>query len=180
MFSMRFILVVSAALVLHLVMALGFMVCRSSALRGYHDQVRDWEKDWETEDYDRETAQAEELKVEYGAGPLELLAYDPRLDIQTVLRKLFQAATPNTYVVEVGVDRFTEFSIAINVFNMPDKKILAGYLQEVFSRVDPAPVYQVVFYTTTENNYLVVDQARLRAVRDWKGMSKEEIAKICF
>ena len=180
MISMRVILVVSAGVVLHLAMALGFMACRSSAGREHNDQVNSWQKQWEAEDGEREDAHREELEKEYGASPMEMLAYDPRIDIKTALKKLFQAAMPETYVVEVEVERFTEFTVLINVFNMPDKYRLAEYLQAVFSRLDPAPVYQVVFFTRAEKQYVVVDRTQLMAVKDWKGMTKEQIAQVCF
>jgi hypothetical protein len=175
---MRLIIVVSAAVVVHLALALGFIACRHSADIASEDEIRALAKQWEAEDDQRLESEKEELAKEFGAGELDLLAYNPAVDIETILRKLFDGVTPDTYVVEVKVDRFSEFTVLVNMFQMPEKPQLAGYLKQVFSRVDPNLVYQVAFYV--KDQFIVVDRTQLLQIEDWKNANEDEIIEKCL
>jgi hypothetical protein len=171
-------MVLLGAAVLHLLMAIGFLGGRSH-LRSSHDQaIATLNDQWKEEDAERKAKQEDELQSKYGSTKLERIAFDPRMNIKLVLEKLLHAAMPAEYDIRVSVNRFTEFRIFVNVYNMPEPSKLAGYLKGVFSLVDPRFVYQIVF--TDEDNYWIIDQSQLLNVGDWKTASTSQIMKYCF
>lgn len=174
----RFIILLATTLVIHMVCGLGFLWQKNSAIDSQESEMADLRTQWDEEDAERKAFQEQELQSKYGTSKLDRIVFDPRLDINLVLLKLFEAAMPSEYLVEVKTDRFTEFSIYVNVYNMPHTSDLAGYLKEVFSRVKPRYAYQVIF--TDEDRYWVIDHNKLMRISDWKNASISDIKKKCF
>ena len=174
----RLVMVALGAAVLHLVIAIGFLGSRTHMRNSQVRTLNALKDQWREEDAERKDKQEEELQAKYGTTKLDRIAYDPRMDIRLVLEKLCRAALPAEYDLKVSVDRFTEFRIFVNVYNMPQTYVLVKYMREIFSRVDPRFVYQVVF--TDEDNFWIIDQGQLRNVGDWKTPGDDRIMKYCF
>ncbi|HUT53048.1 MAG TPA: hypothetical protein VM658_06630 [bacterium] len=171
-------LVLLGAAVLHLFIAIGFLWSRNHMGGGQDQTIATLKDQWREEDAERRSEQEDELQSKYGTTKIDRIAFDPRMDIKLVLEKLCRAVMPNEYDIRVTVDRFTEFRIFVNTYNMPQTNVLAGYLKDIFSRVDPRYVYQVTF--TDEDNFWIIDQAQLLRVGDWKSAGDDEIKKYCF
>ena len=174
----RLVLVGLGAAVIHLIIAISFLWVKNHGQENQEQTIAALQEQWKEEDNQRQAEQEQQLVAKYGTTKLDRIAFDPRMDIKLVLTKLFQAVMPSEYMTKVDVDRFTEFKIFVNVYNMPETNVLAGYLQEVFSRVEPRYVHQIIF--TDEERFWIVDQTQLRFVPDWKNTSIEEIKKYCF
>jgi hypothetical protein len=171
-------LIVLGAAVIHLVVAIGFLWVKNRSGESHKRELATLQEKWAEEDADRRSKQEEELVAKYGTTKTDRIAFDPRMDIKLVLQKLFQAVMPPEYTIKVEVDRFTEFSVSVNVYNMPESTTLAAYLKEIFSRVDPRFAYQVMFYD--EERFWIIDQGQLTNVRDWQSASVEDVKKYCF
>jgi len=175
--NMRLIIVLTATLILHFAFAIVFQLQRGGIISDQQAETQTLDAKWSEEDAEREARQEEELQQKYGTNQLDRIAADPRMNIQLVEQKLFQAVMPHEYQTTVSVDRFTEFRVLVNVFNMPETATLAGYLKEVFSRLDPALVSETVF--TDGDRFWIVDQAELTQL-DWKTATTEQIVRVCF
>jgi len=174
----KFALALLGTAVVHFTMGIGFLWQKNIANRNNNDAIASLQSRWESEDRERKARQEEELQSKYGTNKLDRIAFDPRMDIELVLLKMFEAAMPPEYLITVKVDRFSEFSIDVNVFNMPETDKLARYLKEIFSRVEPRHVHKIVF--TDEDNYWVINRGRLLKVGNWKNASVSQIMKQCF
>jgi len=174
----RLIAVLVTTLVVHLVIGLGFLWQKNSAWESQKSEIASLRAQWDEQDFERKSVQEEELKSRYGTTKLDRISFDPRMDIRLVILKLFEGVMPPEYLVTVDVDRFSEFMVYINVYNMPETGSLAGYLKEVFSRVDSRDVYQLIF--TDEDNYWIIDQNKLSKIGNWENTSIKDIKKNCF
>ncbi len=178
MFNQKMITVVVAAIVLHLACGIGFMWCGNRSAENHGEGIRKSKLQWGRDDDNRRALQEEELQAKFGTTKLDRIAYDPRMDVRLVLDKLFVEATPETYEIEVTVDRFDEFTVYVFTLNQPDKFVLAGYMKEVFARVDPALVNQLIFSDGDE--FVIVENAQLVKISDWENASTDEVVKTCL
>ena len=174
----KFVLVLLGTAVIHFAMGIGFLWQKNIAEKSLDNTISSLRDKWKSEDREREAKPEEELQSKYGTNELDRIAFDPRMDIELVLLKMFEAAMPSEYSIKVSVDRFTEYSAHINVYNMPETDILARQLKEVFSRVQPKFVHKIVF--TDEDNYWIIDRRQLQKIGNWKSASISEIMKCCF
>jgi len=174
----KLIMIIMGAVVVHLAIAIVFLLWQGSISRTSTATMDNLKSEWSFEDTQRKVAHEEELISKYGADKLDRIIYDPRLDIQLVLEKLFQEVLPEEYIVEVSVDRFTEFKVYVNVFNMPQTEQLAEAIKKVFSKIDSKYVYQIIF--TDGDHYWVIDTEQLERVGNWESASIDRIRKYCF
>lgn len=175
--DIRLIAIAATILVLHVVIAFGFLTHKTHAREERESQFAELQQKWAAQDQDREQKQAEELEAKYGANRLDRIALDNRLGILLELEKLCAAIFPKENFVTVKADRFTEFSIYVTMPDVSDTKLLAGYLKDILSRVDPRWIHEVIF--RQEKNLRVVDQAKLLKV-DWKNADLPEIIAVCL
>lgn len=173
------IILVSAAVLLNIVTVIFFKVQRASSEGNQREEIQKLEAKWVDEDEARKTAQETELQGKYGTNPLDRIAADPRMNIKLSIEKLFQAVVPQgeTYITDVTVDRFTEFRVLIDTGNLPEPMKLAGMMKEVFSRIDPALVYEVIY--TDGERFWIINQDQLTSL-DWKNSTLEQIIAACF
>jgi hypothetical protein len=174
----RYALVLLGTAVVQFVIGIGFLWQKNIANRNNDEAVASLQSRWESEDREREARQEEELQSKYGTTKLDRIAFDPRLDVELVLLKMFEAALPSEYLVTVKVYGFSEYSINVNVFNMPETDKLARPLKEIFSRVKPKYVHKIVF--TDEDNYWLINRGQLLRVGNWKKASVSQIMRYCF
>ncbi len=176
--DMRVVFILLGTVVLHLVIAIFFLLYSGKVDKTYDRAHETLKFQWAQEDREREAGHEDVLLSEFGATKLDRIAFDPRLDIKLALQKLCQAVMPAEYLVKVSVDRFTEFKVYVNVFNMPGEKVLAGYLKDVFSHVDDRYVYQVIF--TDEERFKIVDKSQLERINNWEKTSLDYVERVCL
>lgn len=172
----RLIAVVATTLLLHVIIAFGFLHHKNAFREEYENQTAALKEQWTQEDKEREQKEQEELTAKFGTTKLDRIALDNRLGLQLVLEKLFGNVFPG-YSPAVICDRFTEFSVYLTMPDIGDTKTFAAGLKEVMSRIDPRWVRMVVF--KGEKKFRLVDQKKLLAV-DWKNADLPEIQRICF
>lgn len=177
-FKSKMIIAVVGALVLHLFVAVGFLMSKNSAIDDYRMKTDDMKRTWEIEDYKRQEVQEEELVTKYGTTKLDRVSYDPRLSIKLVLDKLLKEMLPVHFQYSVSVDRFTEFKIYIKSGMLPDKSVLADYLKQMFTRVNPEYVYQIVF--TDGEKYFVIHRDDIFKVGNWHNAERKTIYRYCL
>ncbi len=174
----RLIGVIVTILILHAAIGIFFLLRNESNKTEHQEYVKETRYAWEAEDADRRREQERRLREEYGTNDIDRVAYDPKLSLPVSVRKLFEAVMPSEYDLEVRVHRFTEVEVFVNVYNMPQAPVLAGYLKEVFSRIDPDLVYMVIF--TDGDRFRIVTNEMLTAVDDWQTADVEEIKRHCL
>jgi len=177
-FDMKTIIVLISAVVAHLVLAIVFTSISRGARTEHLKAVDELKMDWNEQDREREKEQEKELLARFGVGKTERAAFDPRLDIRLTYQKLCQAVMPSDYLIDVTVDRFSEFNIYVDIGKMPETDKLAEQLRELFSVIGPDYLYQVIF--TDENHYWVIDTEQLKKVKNWKRAGNSEIIRYCF
>ena len=175
--DMKLVVIGMGLLVVHLVMATVFMMYNGNERTAHEGAIAALKSDWKNEDLDRTIEHEKMMQEQFGADKLSRITVDPRLGIEKTLLKLFEAVVPSEYTVEVKVDRFTEFQVVVNTFNMPKPDILAGYLKKVFSRFDDDYVYEVIF--TDGENVWIIDRKQLQKV-NWKSGRDSQILRYCF
>jgi len=178
MFTQKMITVVVTAIVLHLACAIGFMWCGNRSAENHSEGIRKTKEQWGRDDANRRALQEEELQAKFGTTKLDRIAYDPRMDVALVLDKLFEEATPETYEIDVRVDRFNEFTVYVYTVKQPDKFTMAGYMRQVFMRVDPALVYQLIF--SDEDDFVIVETAQWLKISNWETATSDDIVKACL
>jgi len=176
--DMRIIMVLISTVVLHLAIAIFFIVHSGSSRTELEETKKSLSFQFKKEMNELEREREQILLSEFGAGKMERIIYDPRLDIRLTLLKLFEAATSSEYLVEVKVDRFTEFEVYINVFNMPEPRTLAKQLKEAFTYIDPGYVFHVIF--TDDEDYWIITRKQLERVGNWRRADISRILKYCF
>lgn len=174
----KLLLALLGAAVLHFAVAIGFLFGKNSADHRLDQTITSLQEQWKEADLQKRNQEEEELQSKYGTNRLDRIAFDPRMDIQLVVQKMFEAVLPPEYSIEVSVNRFTEFKVFANVYNMPPTDVLAGYLKEVFSRIDPHYVDQVIF--TDEDHFWIIDNGQLLRVGDWENAGLSQIQRSCF
>lgn len=175
--DIRLVLVVVGALVVHLALAIGFQVQRTGAHDDMKSELQALEAKWADEDKARKEKQENELSEKYGTNQLDRIAFDPRMDIQLALQKLFKAVLDPEYTVEVTSERFTEFRVVVSTGNLPEPAKLAVVLKEVLSRIDPGLVYEIVF--TDGDRFFIVEPYQFRSL-DWSSASIEQVMAVCL
>ena len=173
----KLILVVVGGLALHFIIAAVFLVQRGSAREGLRQQIQQLEEKWADEDQTRHEKQEAELQEKYGTNQFDRIAADPRMNIRLATQKLFKAVLDGEYTVEVTVDRFTEFRVVITTGNLPGPATLAGPLREVFSRIDPKLIYEIVL--TDGDRFWILEPGRFQDL-DWKTATPEQMAAALF
>jgi len=173
----KMILVIVGGLALHFIIAGGFIFQRGSARNSLNARLQTLQSKWDDEDKARKEQQENELQQKYGTNQLDRIAADPRKNIQMALQKMFKAVLDSECTVDVTVDRFTEFRVYVTTGNLPEPLKMAVPLQEVFSRIDPALVYEVVF--TDGDRFWLFEAYQLQSI-DWKTATPEQIVAACF
>ena len=177
-FEITLLIMATAAVVLHLGTAIGFKSCNSRANSEHVVAKLTLNSQHEKELQAREDELQKELKAEYGVTELDLIAYSSggiREAIEGILRH--QIPGDRREALTVSVDRFTGFRIYIRFSRMPERQELALWLKELFSRVDPKYVIEVVL--TDGNDYRILEWWQLAEV-NWATENLVEIVKKCF
>jgi hypothetical protein len=173
----KIILVLVGGLALHFLIAAGFLIQRGSARDGLVQETKTLESKWADEDQLRKEKQEAELQQKYGTNQLDRIAADPRMDIRLALQKLFKAVLESENTVVVTVDRFTEFRVYVTTGNLPEPSKLAGPLKDVFTRIDPKLVDEIVF--SDGDRFWVIEAYRFHNL-DWQNATTEQIVTACF
>jgi len=179
--SMRVILAVALAIVLHLGTAVGSMMYQKSANQNHRDTIETLGNTWGEEDTIKRTKHDDRLLNELGVDKFDRIVCDQRLDIQLVLKKLSLSVAEKSMEkpsVEVDVERFTEYSVLVWAEKTPNSVDIANYLKEVFSRINPEYVHQ--FTITDGKDWRLINHRKLLAVTDWKEASVDEIINKCL
>lgn len=174
----KFLVVGLATMVFHFALGTGFLIAKRGGADQLIEQKNRLTEKWSEEDREREAKQEEELVAHYGTTKLDRIAFDPRLDIRLVIQKLLEATLSPEYIIEVKADRFMEFNVFVNVYNMPETDVLIKATKEVLSRVNPRYVDEIIF--SDGDRFWIMDNGQIRKVGDWDRASGQVIRRYCF
>ena len=175
--DIKIILVVVGGLALHFIIAGGFLIQRGSARDNLKKEIQSLENKWADEDQARKEKQEAELTGKYGTNQLDRIAADPRKNIQLAVQKLFKAVLDPENTVDVTVDRFSDFRVYVSTGNLPEPNKLAGPLKEVFTRIDPKLINEIVF--SDGDRFWVLEPYQFQNL-DWPNATVEQIVTACF
>jgi hypothetical protein len=173
----KMIMVIAGCLALHVILAVGFAMQKSGAYAKNQRAIENLTQQWINEDEARKAEQEGQLLDKYGTTKPDRIAFDPRLDIGQGFDRLLLEVLPSTYERKISTDRFADFKIVLHTENLPERTVLAGWLREVFSRIDPVFVYR--FIVTDNERATIITRGQLRCVTDWKYADNVEIIRCC-
>jgi hypothetical protein len=173
----KMILVIVGVVVLHVVLAFGFAMQKSGAYEKNQKAIEDLAAQWKTEDESRKAEQEGQLLDKYGTTKSDRIAFDPRLNITQGLDKLLLEILPSNYERQISTDRFADFQVVLKTENPPDRATLAGWLRDVFSRIDPVFVHR--FIVTDGERATIITRDHLLCVGDWKNADNMDVMRCC-
>ena len=175
----QILVTIVVTLVLHAGAYAGFHFYENQLAKSHVIEVQGLQSQWAKEDQQRDQERRKTLDQSYGASPVERKFYNPEVGIAEFLGFLAKQYAPRTTTASAEVDRFTEFSVYLVAIQMPSLEERAEYLKSIFSWVDPAQVFQVVF-VEEDGPIAVAEQSCLLQIKNWPQTSHAKIAQACF
>ncbi len=175
----RVIIAVVFILIINVLVFGYFRYSKNKLNSDYRRELIQMQGKWDGQDKQRERKQNQEIDKRYGDTDIDRILNNPNLPIAEAIKKLANIYAPEYSKTSVSVDNFTEFSLVVNVVELPDTKVQALFLKNLFSHIKREYVFEVIFMDF-DGDQVLIEQPKLLKVKNFRTSSLNTITKACL